>query len=128
MKVTYRKATTKRAMAKLAADAIAARLYVPGWQLWRELDYIRQSEQSDNCVMSVAVAYMDDVPVGVCLSEKWKNRAPTLMTFVRKKHRRLGIGTKLVRKIMGRKKKFRYCYGLKVAAPFFDQFSEAEYI
>ena len=125
MDIVLKKSTTKAGMARLAADALAARLYVSRWQLIDELKDIVQCVQSDNYAMTIVVAYMDDVPVGVCVTNKWKNRAPMLMTFVRKKHRRLGIGTKLVNKAMGRKKKFLYCYGLKVAAPFFDQFSDA---
>ena len=125
MDIVLKKATTKSAMAALAADALEARLYVSRWQLILELKDIKRAIQFEKCVMSIVVAYIDEVPVGVCVSRKWKNRAPSIMTFVRKKHRRRGIGTKLVKKVMGRKKKFTYCYGLKVAAPFFDQFSDA---
>lgn len=125
MNVVLKKSTTVDKMRELAAEALKARLFVPGWELSYELQTIKQAVDHGVYKKSLTLAYIDDVPVGICLWIKWKSRAPTLMTFVRKKHRRSGIGTKLIKKAIGDGKKFRYELGLKTAREFFEQFPNA---
>lgn len=99
MKVTYKKASTDNRAALLAADALRARLFVPGWMLGSELSDIRAKCSAENYKTCVAVAYLNGVAIGVCTSRKWRGYTDsTVMIFVRKKHRRCGIGTKLIKK------------------------------
>lgn len=123
--LVLKKSTTTKGMAKLASDALLARLFVYGWVLSHEFTRLKESTERYKTRQSLTIAYLDDVPVGACLTQKWKNTLPMVMTFVRKKHRRSGIGTQLIKKAMGRKN-FKYVVGLKAARPFFDQFPNAK--
>lgn len=99
MKITYRKASSDNRAALLAADALRARLYVPGWMLGEELSHVRSLTNAEDYKTCIAVAYQDGVAIGVCTSRKWKDYTDsTVMIFVRKKHRRCGIGTRLIKK------------------------------
>ncbi len=110
----------------LASEALLARLYIPGWQLSFRLSEIKQSRSSRKT--SISVAYIDGVPVGVCVSQQWYTPGvPTVAVFVRKKHRRLGIGTKLIKRVVGAKAEFDYESGAQGSAKFFEQFSGAEF-
>lgn len=128
MKVTYKKASTDARTALLAADALRARLFVPGWMLGSELSLIKSLRDADNYETCIAVAYQDGVAIGVCTSRRWTGyKNPNIMVFVRKKHRRCGIGTKLVKKATIKNPGFGYGSGVTVAAErFFLQFKHAE--
>lgn len=129
MNIVLKKASTKTRMAVLASDALAARLYVPGWQLLLDLKKIKKLIYSNEYITSVAVAYMNNIPIGVCLSQRWyRYKNPSISVFVRKKYRRYGIGTKLVKKIMGNKPGFKYSNGVDGSLRFFGQFKRAKYI
>ena len=99
MKITYRKASSYNRAALLAADALRARLYVPGWMLNEELRDIRSGQNAEDYKTCIVVAYLGEVAIGICTSRKWRGYTDsTVMIFVRKKHRRCGIGTKLIKK------------------------------
>lgn len=125
MKITYRKASSDN-RAALASEAMRARLYVPGWTLSICLNEIEQSIGSRKT--SICVAYIDGVPVAVCVSEEWYTPGvPNVAVFVRKKYRRLGIGTKLIKRVVGAKAKFDYQRGAQGSAEFFARFPGAEF-
>ncbi len=126
MEIKIRKASTDARMVTLASEVLRARLYVPGWQLSFRLNEIKHSQSSRKT--SISVAYIDDVPVGVCVSQQWHTPGvPTVAVFVRKKHRRLGIGTKLIKRVVDAKEEFDYEKGAQGSAEFFERFPGAEF-
>lgn len=126
MEIKIRKASTDTRMVALASEALRVRLYVPGWQLSFRLREIKQSMSSRKT--SIGVAYVDGVPIGVCVSQQWHTPGvPTVTVFVRKKYRRLGIGTKLIKRVVGAKTEFNYERGTDGSAEFFERFSGAEF-
>lgn len=127
MNVVLRKASTNTRMSELASEALQARLYVSGWMLNAELNDIKNSRDMDEYITSITIAYLDGKPIGVCTSRRWRRyKNPIVMVFVRKKYRRLGIGTKMVKKIMGKKPGFKYGSGVnQKARKFFSQFKSA---
>ncbi len=100
--ITYKNSSVNARLPLLAADALRARLFVPGWVLCDELGAIKRGRPAEYYKTSIAVAYLNSIPIGVCISIQYIGYdEPTAMVFVRKKYRRLGIGTKLFRKTTG---------------------------
>ena len=103
-----------QSMRPLVKQARTNRLYVPGWRmsgLYRILD------QYPNTIMGndrVAMAYIDDQPVGCAVYEVGPNSA---MLFVKPAYRRLGIGSKLL-KALSLPKKFNYGFGIGASVKF----------
>ncbi len=126
MDIVLKKASTNTRMMALASEALKARLYVPGWQLSFRLNEIKHSQSPRKT--SIAVAYIKDVPVAVCVSQQWYTPGvPTVAVFVRKRHRRLGIGTKLIKRVVGAKAEFEYENGVLGFVEFFERFPGAEF-
>ena len=97
---------------KYAADiALQARLYVSGWQLSGDLVRIRKGSVK----AQVALAYdPSGDPVGVSVREgNWLN------VFVRKSHRRNGVGTLLVKAL--KNEHIRAGYGIVGSLSFWDK-------
>jgi GNAT superfamily N-acetyltransferase len=85
------KVSTSPSEAAILADAaLKARLYVSGWALSYELRRIRDNISNRR----VALAYIGDDCVGVCIRIRGLKE---LQVFVRKKYRRMGIGSELVK-------------------------------
>ena len=126
--LTYRKAThtNEKKFRGLADDALRARLYVSGWQLSPTLMRIRD-EPYINENDTIVLIYDNGTPIGVCVMQHHLAGAkPVSSTFVRKSYRRRGIGTKLINKALGGKRKpFHYGQGLWEAHKFFENFSLA---
>lgn len=131
MNLTYKRATKYRSKVfrALAADALKARLYVPGWMLFDELDnLVNYSEaRSINSGEAIVVAYNDSKPVGICLMCCPNGGILESMTFVRKRYRRSGIGTQLIKRALDKRTKFCYGSGTKSTKGFFKKFKGAEY-
>lgn len=74
----------------LASEALRHRLYVSGWSLRDEL------KVAEYCGAGIGIrlAILDNTPIGVALYSSETNE---VMTFVRKCHRRKGIGRALVK-------------------------------
>ena len=97
---------------KYAADiALQARLYVSGWQLSGDLVRIRKGSVK----AQVALAYdPSGAPVGVSVREgNWLN------VFVRKSHRRHGVGTLLVEAL--KSEHIRAGYGIVGSLSFWNK-------
>lgn len=131
MAITFKRATKhhSKVFRTLAADALKARLYVPGWMLFDDLDSLVNYEEHRPIIIgdSIVVAYNNDNPVGVCIISCKNGRVPESMTFVRKRLRRSGIGTKLLKKALGKRIRFRYGDGTRSTKGFFKQFKGAQY-
>ena len=99
------------AAAKVADVALKARLYVSGWQLSGDLVRIRKGSVK----AQVALAYdPSGDPVGVSVREgNWLN------VFVRKSHRRNGVGTLLVEAL--KNEHIRAGYGIVGSLSFWDK-------
>ena len=124
MNITTRRATSPARQIKLAKDALSARLYVNGWSLQPKLDDI--AYWGYDCEVLV-VAYLGDEPVGVCLLMKSPVcEGPFSMMFVRPRFRRHGIGTRMLKRVLGKQTYFRYGKGTTRTEGFFKQFSGAE--
>lgn len=124
----FRTATTQEQMSELSAAALSARLFVPGWNLGATLHDCKV-DASYNNARSISVAYLDGKAIGVCvcytgglLSTKTK---PTAAIFVRKRHRRLGIGTKLLKRTVGGKP-FVHGGGISDSKLFFNSFNSVK--
>lgn len=100
-----------------AADiALKNRLYVSGWELSYLLKYIRERENNDT--YKISLAYKNNKPIGVCV----KTFNNYVQVFVRKEERRQGIGTTLVQKTLGaRRKNFYYERGVSYSIDFFEK-------
>lgn len=124
MKIVVKKSSVDRGVALLAADALRARLFVPGWMLSDELNDIKSLRNTSCYETTVVVAYLGGVAIGVCTSRQYRGcKNPNIMVFVRKKHRRCGIGTKLIVKATSRRPSFGYATGgIDGADRFFSQF------
>jgi GNAT superfamily N-acetyltransferase len=93
-------ASNKDEVKQFANLAIKNRLYVPNpeWQLGHYLSFVRDCDHD----AEISLAYIEDEPVGVALLMYKVIPVPITKTsnqiavFVKKKFRRLGIGTKLV--------------------------------
>lgn len=110
----------------LASGALSAKLFIPGWRMSMYLRQIKDLDDNEDYIVSIVVAYMDNVPIGVCISQRWyRYKNPYISVFVRKKYRRLGIGTKMVKRMMGKKPGFRYERGIEGSAKFFQQWRAA---
>jgi GNAT superfamily N-acetyltransferase len=96
-----------------ASIALKHRLFVPGWCLSGAMKCIRKGHNIEDARM--AIAYDSDTPVGVCLYEQ---TAGLIQVFVRKSHRRRGIGRSLVENFKNTK-----TYGIKGInkSPYFFQ-------
>lgn len=73
-----------------ARIALEHRLYVPGWQLFKEFKGLLKRVPTDYAV--VAIAYLGDLPVAVAY-----RRGRDIQIFCRARHRRKGFGTMLVK-------------------------------
>jgi hypothetical protein len=100
-----------------AADiALKNRLYVSGWRLSYSLRDIREKENNDT--YKISLAYKNDKPIGVCV----KTFCNHVQVFVRKEERRQKIGTTLVQKTLGkRRKNFYYERGVSYSIDFFEK-------
>ena len=97
---------------KSAADiALKARLYVSGWALSKDLVEIRKGSVK----AQVALAYdPSGAPVGVSVREgNW------ISVFVRKSHRRNGVGTLLVKAL--KNEHIRAGYGIVGSLSFWNK-------
>jgi GNAT superfamily N-acetyltransferase len=70
--------------------ALEHRLYVPGWQLYKEFKGLLKRVPVDYAVL--AIAFLGDLPVAVAY-----RRANSVQIFCRARHRRKGYGTKLIK-------------------------------
>jgi len=123
MNLTFRRSACAGGQKKLAAAALSNRLYVNGWSLQPVLlDIVDGMTVGE----SLVVAFSNGEPVGVCLILNQRDRQPMTMTFVKRKYRRLGIGTQLFRRAFGSTNaEFRYGQGTKETEKFFDRFPGA---
>lgn len=80
---------------EMATIALQNHLYVSGWSLYGWLKYIQKNGSS----FPVSIAYVKDTPVGICMIHKTSNKKYIIATFVDKKYRRNGIGSKLIQSI-----------------------------
>ena len=128
MDITLKKATFKQPhkFRRMAAEAVKARLYVPGWELMPTLYNFYERLEHWRTIIGkkdvIVIAYYGDVPVGVCLLDS-KSMS---MTFVRKRHRRQKIGTKMIKKALGTRKRFTYGRGTVSTVGFFKTFPGAK--
>lgn len=100
------------AASKGADVALKARLYVNGWQLSGELVKIRKGSVR----AQVALAYdTDGVPVGVSV----RGEGNWLNVFVRKSHRKNGVGTLLVEAL--KSEDVRAGYGIVGSLSFWNK-------
>lgn len=84
--------------------ALRNRLFIPGWQLSHTLKSIRSNKYGWYSQHTVNLHYEEGKPVGVIVMEAKKDKSFTeslyinsdVQVFIRKEHRRKGIGTKLV--------------------------------
>ena len=106
-------------MKLLIQTAIKQRLYVAGWQLRAYL--LSAFEQKHN--INITVAYLDNRAVGVAFVDCTEGfDEGGCMVFVRKKHRRKQIGTKLLEQLMCYDvKPSRYFDGIKGSDKFFKK-------
>lgn len=87
--ITYKWSTNKDRIDIMVNLALKNKLYVSGWQMQGQYEY-------PDHIYRCALAFDNNKPIGCCLY------LPThsyydLMTFVKEKYRRRGIGTTLVR-------------------------------
>jgi GNAT superfamily N-acetyltransferase len=78
---------------KAAQLALTNRLFVPGWLLRCELVNILKYSYNN---YEIALAFKNNIPVGICLKKHRFGNNNQLMVFVKKSHRKQGIGRKLV--------------------------------
>ena len=69
--------------------ALSHRLFVPGWELRRDL---WNHWKYDFTVRYIVLYYEDEIPIGVGIITRWDD----IKIFVRLKHRRRGIGREIV--------------------------------
>ena len=86
--IKYKHTSSNKRIKTLAQESISARLFVNGWHL-------RSVLKGKYPIKRISVAYDDSTPIGCAvLSETYKD---FIMVFVRKKYRRLGIGSRLIK-------------------------------
>jgi hypothetical protein len=78
------------AIDKAADIALKNRLYVSGWCLSGDLKHYRENASSYEDRLKIVLAYDDDKPVGVVVSDE---RYGDVQAFVRKSYRRRGIAS-----------------------------------
>lgn len=87
MDIQYKLALTNLDKLSFASIALSHNLFISGWDLYRKLSSIERIADSS----SIAIAFFDDIPIGV--SFKYNN---TIQCFVDIRYRRKGIGSELV--------------------------------
>lgn len=75
------------------------RLYVNGWIIKTYVDRLLSIWYPDRNKFGTFIAYVDDSPVGTLLYRKHISYIET-HTYVKKPHRRKGIGTELVKRFL----------------------------
>lgn len=100
--------------------ALKYKLYVSGWLLSHELQYIRDNPKNNIVLLS----YKNNEPVGVILLNS-KNQ---IMIFVRKQYRNCGIGSKLMNRLFNkisddRKRKIFAEVGIESSKLLFKKFN-----
>lgn len=86
--VKFKYSSSDKRMGQLAQEALSARLFVNGW-------YLRDVLIGKFPLKKISIAYDGDTPIGCAvLSHTYKDY---VMVFVRKRYRRSGIGSKLIK-------------------------------
>ena len=99
--------------------ALRYRLFVSqGWDLNTRLHRIAKGSLN----ASVAIAFDDETPIGVAIKfdTRWTCMREEVQVFVRKKHRRKGVGRAMFQKL-NPQEKFHYGIGSQAASPKFWQ-------
>lgn len=108
---------------QLALLARSHRLYVPGWALSSiYAGYIEFAEETnENDIM--VLAYINGVPIGAAV---YMHIGTEVMVFVRRKWRRRGIGTHLIKLVSEGHNWFNYGYGSQESEKFWSKMVDWE--